>query len=141
MLPREELVAMELVLLTVPDCPNAAAFEERLAAALAGHPAAVVRRRVVGDEREAARWRPRMLSAATRPWYMATWVNRETPVTSPTAGASPPLDDAHGRGRRRASWPGSGALVVAGVVISMLSGPEVASGAVRRDRHRHGPGW
>ncbi len=54
MLPREELVAMELVLLTVPDCPNAAAFGERLAAALAGHPAAVVRRRVVGDEREAA---------------------------------------------------------------------------------------
>jgi hypothetical protein len=44
---------MELVLLTVPDCPNAAAFEERLAAALAGHPVAVVRR-VVGDEREAA---------------------------------------------------------------------------------------
>lgn len=51
---REELVAMELVLLTVPDCPNAAAFEERLAAALDGHPAAVVRRRVVSDEREAA---------------------------------------------------------------------------------------
>jgi hypothetical protein len=45
---------VELVLLTVPDCPNAAAFEKRLAAALAGHPAAVVRRRVVGDEREAA---------------------------------------------------------------------------------------
>jgi hypothetical protein len=45
---------MELVLLTVPDCPNAAAFEERLAAALAGHPAAVVRHRVVADEREAA---------------------------------------------------------------------------------------
>jgi hypothetical protein len=44
---------MQLVLLTVPDCPNVAAFEERLAAALAGHPAAV-RRRVVGDEREAA---------------------------------------------------------------------------------------
>src|SRR5260370_41776708 len=45
---------MELVLLTVPDCPNAAAFEERLAAALAVHPGAVVRHRVVGDEREAA---------------------------------------------------------------------------------------
>jgi len=44
---------MELVLLTVPDCPNAAAFEERLAAALAEHPGAVVRHRVVGDEREA----------------------------------------------------------------------------------------
>ena len=45
---------MELTLLTVPDCPSAAAFEERLAAALAGHPGAVVRRREVADEREAA---------------------------------------------------------------------------------------
>src|SRR6266496_1997218 len=53
-MPREEMVAVELVLLTVPDCPNATAFEERLAAALAEHPGAVVRRRVVGDEQEAA---------------------------------------------------------------------------------------
>lgn len=45
---------MELILLTVPACPNAAAFEERLAAALGGHPQVVVRRREVGDEREAA---------------------------------------------------------------------------------------
>ena len=40
--------------LTVPDCPNAAAFEERLAAALADYPDAVVRRRQVADEQEAA---------------------------------------------------------------------------------------
>jgi len=45
---------MDLVLLTVPGCPYTAAFEERLAAALAGHPAAAVRRQVVSDEREAA---------------------------------------------------------------------------------------
>ncbi len=45
---------MELTLLTVPTCPNAAVFEERLAAALAGHPDTVVRRREVADEREAA---------------------------------------------------------------------------------------
>ena len=45
---------MELTLLTVPACPNAAAFEERLAAVLAGHPGAVVHRREVADEREAA---------------------------------------------------------------------------------------
>ena len=45
---------MELVLLTVPGCPNAAAFEERLAAALAGYPGTVVRRREITDEREAA---------------------------------------------------------------------------------------
>jgi predicted DsbA family dithiol-disulfide isomerase len=45
---------MELTLLTVPACPNAALFEERLAAALAGHPDTVVRRREVTDERQAA---------------------------------------------------------------------------------------
>jgi hypothetical protein len=54
MMPREELVAMELVLLTVPDCPNAAAFEQRLAAALAGRPDAAVRRRVIASEQKAA---------------------------------------------------------------------------------------
>jgi hypothetical protein len=45
---------MELVLLTVPGCPNAAAFEERLTEALAGHPAAVVHRREIADEQQAA---------------------------------------------------------------------------------------
>ena len=45
---------MELTVLTVLDCPNAAVFEERLAAALAGYPGAVVRRRQVADEQEAA---------------------------------------------------------------------------------------
>jgi len=45
---------MKLTLLTVPACPNAAAFEERLAAALADHPDAVVYRREIADEREAA---------------------------------------------------------------------------------------
>jgi hypothetical protein len=45
---------MELTLLTVPDCPNAARFEQRLALALVGFPDAVVRRREVADEREAA---------------------------------------------------------------------------------------
>lgn len=44
---------MELTLLTVPACPNAAVFEERLAAALADHPDTVVRHREVTDEREA----------------------------------------------------------------------------------------
>jgi hypothetical protein len=51
---QQELVAMELVLLTVPDCPNAAAFEQRLAAALAGRPDAMVVRRVIASEQEAA---------------------------------------------------------------------------------------
>ena len=45
---------MELTLLTVPGCANAALFEERLTAALAGHPDAVVHRREIADEREAA---------------------------------------------------------------------------------------
>jgi hypothetical protein len=46
--------SLELTLLTVPDCPNAAAFEERLAAALAGCPHVIVRRREIADEPEAA---------------------------------------------------------------------------------------
>jgi hypothetical protein len=45
---------MELTLLTVPACPNAAIFEERLAAALADRPGVVVRRREIADELEAA---------------------------------------------------------------------------------------
>lgn len=44
---------MELILLAVPDCPNAAVLEERLAAVLAGHPEIVVRRREVSDEQAA----------------------------------------------------------------------------------------
>lgn len=46
---------MELTLLTVPACASAAAFEEQLAVALAGYPGAVVRRREVADDQEAAR--------------------------------------------------------------------------------------
>jgi hypothetical protein len=46
--------AMKLILLTVPGCPNAAAFEERLAAALAGRPGVTVTRREIADERAAA---------------------------------------------------------------------------------------
>jgi hypothetical protein len=45
---------MELTLLTVAGCPHAAVFEERLAVALAGHPGAVLRRRVIATERAAA---------------------------------------------------------------------------------------
>ena len=44
---------MELTLLTVPDCPNAAGFAERLEAALSGRPGVIVRRREVADQREA----------------------------------------------------------------------------------------
>jgi hypothetical protein len=53
MMTQQEMIVMDLVLLTVPDCPNAAAFEQRLAAALAGRPDVVVRRRVVASEQEA----------------------------------------------------------------------------------------
>jgi len=45
---------MELTLLTVPGCPHAAAFEERLAAALADRPEVVVHRRVISDVHTAA---------------------------------------------------------------------------------------
>ena len=44
---------MELTLLAVPACPNASAFEEQLAAALASYPGTVVHRREVADEKEA----------------------------------------------------------------------------------------
>ena len=52
--PDVEPDSLELTLLTVPDCPNAAVFEERLAAALVGRPDVVVRRREIASEREAA---------------------------------------------------------------------------------------
>ncbi len=45
---------MELTLLTVPDCPNAATFADRLAAALAGRPGLAVTRREISDEHTAA---------------------------------------------------------------------------------------
>jgi hypothetical protein len=45
---------MELILMTVPGCPSTAAFEERLAAALAGRPGVTVTRREIADERAAA---------------------------------------------------------------------------------------
>jgi hypothetical protein len=45
---------MELTLLTVAACPNTPAFEDRLAAVLAGYPGAVVRRREVANDYEAA---------------------------------------------------------------------------------------
>jgi hypothetical protein len=45
---------VQLTLLTVPACPSAPVFEERLAAALAGHPGAVVARREVASEHAAA---------------------------------------------------------------------------------------
>jgi len=45
---------LELTLLTVPGCPSAPAFEERLAAALAGRPAVTVTRREISDDRVAA---------------------------------------------------------------------------------------
>jgi hypothetical protein len=45
---------VELTLLTIPGYPNAAVFGERLAIALAGHPSAVLLRREVAGEREAA---------------------------------------------------------------------------------------
>jgi hypothetical protein len=45
---------MDLILLSVPACPNAAVFEERLAVAMAERPGGVMRRRVIADEQDAA---------------------------------------------------------------------------------------
>lgn len=47
---------MELTVLAVPGCPNAAVLEQRLAEALSGWPGVTVARRVIADAAEAARW-------------------------------------------------------------------------------------
>ena len=46
---------MDVTVLAVAGCPHAALLEERLAAALAGGPPAVIIRRVITDPAEAAR--------------------------------------------------------------------------------------
>ena len=47
---------MDVTVLTVPDCPNAAVLEERLAVVLADRPDVAVIRRVVEDEEQAVRF-------------------------------------------------------------------------------------
>lgn len=47
---------MELTVLTVPDCPNAAVLDERLAAALVDHSPLPVVHRIIDDEEQAARF-------------------------------------------------------------------------------------
>lgn len=94
---------MELTVLTVPGWPNAAAFEERLAAALAGHPDALVRRRQVADERDAAE-----TGMAGSPTLL---INGLGPFAAP--GQVPGLScrlyrDAAGRPARRPRWRTSG---------------------------------
>jgi hypothetical protein len=46
---------MELTVLALAGCPNAAVLEQRLAEALAGQPGVTVERRVIADAAEAAR--------------------------------------------------------------------------------------
>ena len=48
---------VELTVLAVPGCPSVPLLERRLADALAGGPPVTVRRRVIADVAEAARWR------------------------------------------------------------------------------------
>jgi len=47
---------MQLTVLAVPDCPNAAVLEDRLAAVLHGRDGVLVSRELIGDEGAAARW-------------------------------------------------------------------------------------
>jgi hypothetical protein len=47
---------VELTVLAVPDCPNAPVLEQRLAEVLADWPPVTVRRQVIADVAEAARW-------------------------------------------------------------------------------------
>jgi hypothetical protein len=52
-------VPVELMILLTEGCPNAPILEERLAAVLAGRPGVRVRRKVITDEDQAARWEMR----------------------------------------------------------------------------------
>ena len=65
---------MELTLLTVPDCPNASTFEDRLAAALADYPHLTITRRQIADEPTAAdagmHGSPTLLINGTDPFAM-----------------------------------------------------------------------
>jgi hypothetical protein len=47
---------VELMVLAVPDCPNAPVLERRLAEVLAGRRGVTVQRRVIADVSEAASW-------------------------------------------------------------------------------------
>jgi hypothetical protein len=47
---------MQLTVLAVPDCPNAAVLNQRLAAVLGGRADVSVAHQVISDENEAARW-------------------------------------------------------------------------------------
>lgn len=53
---REGSPGMELTVLAVPGCPNAAVLDQRLAEALSGRPGVIVVRRVIADVAGAARW-------------------------------------------------------------------------------------
>jgi len=91
---------MELTLLTVPAGPHAALFGERLAAALASHPATVVRRRQISDEREAVeagmRGSPTLLIDGVDPFaapgQLPSLSCRRYRDASGRAGGAPPLD-------------------------------------------------
>jgi hypothetical protein len=47
---------MQLTVLAVPDCPNAAVLDQRVAAVLVGRADVLVGHQVITDEDEAARW-------------------------------------------------------------------------------------
>ena len=47
---------MDVIMLAVPDCPNAAVLEQRLAEALAGRPGVTLIRQVIADADQATRW-------------------------------------------------------------------------------------
>ena len=47
---------MELTVLAVPDCPNAALLEQRLAQVIEGRRDVTVSRQLIADQDEAARW-------------------------------------------------------------------------------------
>jgi hypothetical protein len=66
--PDQKLDVMELTLLTIPDCPNAAGFEDRLALALAALPDAVVRCGGVAAAQAGMHGSPTLLIDGTDPF-------------------------------------------------------------------------
>jgi hypothetical protein len=120
--PASGELLMELTLLTVPACPNAAAFEERLAAAMAGYPGVVVHRREISDERAAAqagmRGSPTLLINGADQFALpgqqpslSCRVYRDAegrPAPAPSAGALRQVLAAAGDDWRLARRPGAG---------------------------------
>jgi hypothetical protein len=97
---------MQLMVLAVPECPNAPVLSDRLAAALDGRAGASVSHQVISDEGEAVRWgmhgSPTLLIDGVDPFAGPVAIapgHRRRPAAGPST-SSPP-----GPPRRRGQFP------------------------------------